>query len=240
MSPPFAAHRVTVVLTPTTGLDDAASRATVLRATAGVLGVAPERLRIRHEDGGRPVLSGLGAGTHLSLSHGRGVAALAVTGLGPVGVDVEIERPVPAQRLADRWFTEDEADWLRSRGERQRIAAFLWLWTHKEAMGKAYGTGLARGGLARPAPLPGHWPPRSVRHPARLSPLPGRDPMAVAAPPAGHRVMLAVAALGRWVGGAPVDVYRVRRGPPPPGGALGGSRPGGGAVPGAERKGSTP
>ncbi|MFF4016229.1 4'-phosphopantetheinyl transferase family protein [Streptomyces sp. NPDC001843] len=211
MNPRLAPRRITVVVTPTPGLDDTASRAALLTAATHVFGLAPGGLRLGHDPDGRPLLSGLGEGVRVSLSHGRGVAALALTDLGPVGVDVEVPRPLPAQRLADRWYCDAEADWLRAQPDQERDLAFFWLWTHKEAMGKAYGTGLAAGGLERPGPLPRRWPPPYAPvH--RLKPLhcpaDGAQPAmpAVAAPLAGPRAVLAVAALGRQAWGAPVDI----------------------------------
>ncbi|MGW0846856.1 4'-phosphopantetheinyl transferase family protein [Streptomyces sp. NPDC002787] len=206
MSAPFAPHRITVVVTATDGLGDAASRERVLTAAADVVGA--EQLRLGHEVGGRPHVFGLGGGAHVSLSHGRGVAALALTGLGPLGVDVEVERRVPALRMAERWFTDAEAAWVRRKTEAEHTSAFFWLWTHKEAMGKAYGTGLGRGGLSRPAPLPERWPVRAgPTGQRRLFPLPDRPELTVAAPFVRPGVMLAVAVLGRHTRGAPVDVH---------------------------------
>ncbi|MFI6206327.1 4'-phosphopantetheinyl transferase family protein [Streptomyces sp. NPDC051041] len=230
MSPRLASRRITVVVTPTPGLDDAASRTALLTATARVLGMAPDGLRLGHEPGGRPLLTGLGDDVRVSLSHGRGVAALALTDLGPVGVDVEVPRPVAAQRLADRWFGGAEADWLRSRPGHARDLAFFWLWTHKEAMGKACGTGLARGGLERPGPLPRHWPPpyapvHRLRPLSRPAGRPDRAGLAVAAPLVGPGAVLAVAALGPRACGAPVDVRLC----PAPHGRSGSGRPAGGA-----------
>ncbi|MEU9294666.1 4'-phosphopantetheinyl transferase superfamily protein [Streptomyces sp. NPDC048266] len=210
-------RRITVVVTPTPGLDAAASRAALLRAATRVCGVAPGSLRLGHDHAGRPLLSGLGDGLWVSLSHGRGLAALALSYVGPVGVDVEVPRRVAAVQLAARWFPAAEAAWVRDRPEAERDLAFFWLWTHKEAMGKAYGTGLDSGGLERPGPLPHRWPPAPVR---RLLPLPAPDappraeravtePYAwhsVAAPFAGPRGVLAVAALGPRARGADVDV----------------------------------
>ncbi|MFG3107549.1 4'-phosphopantetheinyl transferase family protein [Streptomyces tendae] len=206
MSAPFAPHRITVVVTATDGLGDAASRERVLTAAAGVVGV--RQLHLGHEVNGRPHVFGLGGGVHVSLSHGRGLAALALTGLGPLGVDVEVARPVPALRMAQRWFTAAEAAWVRRRPEAERAGAFFWLWTHKEAMGKAYGTGLGRGGLARQAPLPARWPVSvGTAGPVRLFPSGAEPGLTVAAPPVRPGVTLAVAALGRHSRGAPVDVY---------------------------------
>ncbi|MFE0171839.1 4'-phosphopantetheinyl transferase family protein [Streptomyces sp. NPDC059002] len=204
-SPPAAA-RVVVVVAPTSHLSDAEARGAVLGRAAAVLRVPPGDLRVDHDDQGRPRLSGAGRGMHISLSHGRGVAAVAMTRAGPVGVDVETVRPLPALRLARRWFTPEEAAWLRALPERRRPAAYFWLWTHKEAMGKALGTGLAQGGLSRPAPLPDHWPPPSG---TRLLPCgaAGSEALAVAAPRVAPHLQLAVAAAGMGCSGAPVDLY---------------------------------
>jgi 4'-phosphopantetheinyl transferase len=82
-------------------------------------------------------------------------------------------------RLADRWFDPAEAAWLRDQPADARPAAFLLLWTAKEALGKALGTGLRGGGLRRRVPLPpvtdgsfgalpdGLW----LAHPAVTAPL---------------------------------------------------------------------
>ncbi|MER5311975.1 4'-phosphopantetheinyl transferase superfamily protein [Streptomyces sp. NPDC002773] len=221
--PRLLPRRITVVVTPTPALDAAASRAALLTAATRVCGVAPGSLRLRHDHLGRPLLSGLGEGLWVSLSHGRGLAALALSDVGPVGVDVEVPRRVAAEQLAARWFPAAEAAWVRARPEAERDLAFFWLWTHKEAMGKAYGTGLDSGGLERPGPLPPRWPPAPGRR-LRPLPAPGAPPHAGTEPPVRHSVtaphawhsvtapfagpggVLAVAALGPRARGAAVDV----------------------------------
>ncbi len=98
----------------------------------------------------------------MSISHGRGIWAVALAAAGPVGVDVEtVEavRPAPALRLAERRLDTAEAKWLRGVPPAARATAFLWLWTQKEAVGIARGRGLRDGGLRRPVPVPEHWPP---------------------------------------------------------------------------------
>ncbi|GAA1930536.1 hypothetical protein GCM10009716_42480 [Streptomyces sodiiphilus] len=192
------------MVTPNRGLPDSASRSRVLEATGRLMKLEHGRLRLGHESGGRPRLTGLGDGVHVSLSHGRGYAALGFTTLAPLGVDVEVVRPVPAERLADRWFTSEEAAWVRSRRKRDRAHAFFWLWTQKEAMGKAIGSGLADGGLLRPATLP-----RSRFRPSPAHPLPARpgaDRPTVAVRHVRPGVLLAVAVLGRHSRLPPVDV----------------------------------
>ncbi|GIF88645.1 4'-phosphopantetheinyl transferase family protein [Catellatospora chokoriensis] len=117
-------------------------------ALGEVLGIDAERIEIGREPAGRPFAVGV-AGLHLAVSHSPDLAAVAVTELGPLGIDVETVRGLPATELARRWFSEAEADWVTRHPE-----DFLLLWTQKEAVGKALGVGLHGGGLRRPMPLP--------------------------------------------------------------------------------------
>jgi 4'-phosphopantetheinyl transferase len=98
------------------------------------------------EPGGKPFLPN---GPHISLAHTRTASAVVVSTLGPVGVDLEPDRPLPTAALARHWFSEPEAEWVASHPN-----DFLPLWALKEAVGKALGTGLRGGGLRRPMPLP--------------------------------------------------------------------------------------
>ncbi|WP_155369647.1 4'-phosphopantetheinyl transferase family protein [Catellatospora vulcania] len=117
-------------------------------AAATALGVPPQEVEIGREPSGRPWVVGA-TGLHLAISHHPGLTAVAVTTLGPLGVDVEPVRDLPADGLAKRWFSPAEADWVVG-----HPADFLLLWTQKEAVGKALGVGLRGGGLRRPMPLP--------------------------------------------------------------------------------------
>lgn len=73
-----------------------------------------------------------------SLSHTDGCVAVAV-GTGAVGVDVEKIASADL-RIADRFFTAREAQWIRENALRR--AAFYEIWTKKEAFLKMRGTGL--------------------------------------------------------------------------------------------------
>ncbi|MFI1254530.1 4'-phosphopantetheinyl transferase family protein [Streptomyces netropsis] len=148
----------------------------VREAAADVLRVPPGEIRIGREPGGRPRLGGAAEGLHVSVSHCAGVVAVALSRLGPVGVDVERLRPLPAVALGRRWFSAAEARWLADRPALEQPAAFLWLWTHKEAIGKVRGVGLSDGGLRRPVPYPaglswsdGLSQPDGLLHPDGLS-----------------------------------------------------------------------
>jgi 4'-phosphopantetheinyl transferase len=151
---------VTVVLAAAEP-DQRKQAGSLLRATAArVVGADPADVRLDQPAGTRPVLGGAAAGLLGSISHGTGITAVAVTALGPVGVDVEPFRPMPVLALARRWFAPAEAEWVAGRAPDEVTAAFLRIWTLKEAIGKALGTGLAGGllgrdlGLMRLPPLP--------------------------------------------------------------------------------------
>jgi len=172
----------------------------VLGLAAGLVSAPAARLRLDHEPNGRPVVRG--AAVHVSASHGRGVVAAAASTRFPVGVDVEAVRRIPVRDLARRWLRAAEAEWIERREPDERTAAFLWLWTQKEALGKACGRGLAGGaGLSREVWLPRSWPPRGgsalipteSQYTVKLGPVPGSPELAVAAGIAGGLVYAAAA-----------------------------------------------
>jgi 4'-phosphopantetheinyl transferase len=179
------------------------------RAAAALLGVPAAGLRLVHGPGGAPHLAGEAAGrVSVSLAHSKGLAAAAVTTLGPVGVDVELVRRLDAVALARRWFRPEESDWLATLPAAQRVEAFLSLWTQKEAVGKALGTGLGGGrGLRRavlaPVPLPG---PDGLRLAALPDAGDAGTPLSAAVARLVAPAVLAVACQHAGAAGAPVTV----------------------------------
>ncbi|MGC4763612.1 4'-phosphopantetheinyl transferase family protein [Micromonospora sp. DT46] len=128
------------------------------RAGAALLGRTEAEIVVEHGRDGRPLVTVPGAGARVelpvSVSRADGVVAVAARAAGPVGIDVEWCRPLPALALAGRWFAPAEAAWLAGRDADGRARDFLRLWTAKEAVGKALGTGLRGGGLRRLMPVP--------------------------------------------------------------------------------------
>lgn len=198
---------VTVLWGPVASGERRAAHTTLLRAAAELTGSPAHRIGLAHEPGGRPRLTGTAARLHVSVSHCRGARAVALAE-APVGVDIETVRPLPALALARRWLATADADWLGRLPEADRVPAFYWLWTQKEAVGKARGHGVANGGLTQPLSHPAHWPPPSAagRTPA-LRALPGGTGAACTVLPTGAGShVLAVAGLG--APGARVDLRR--------------------------------
>ncbi|GAA0941794.1 4'-phosphopantetheinyl transferase family protein [Nonomuraea longicatena] len=158
----------------------------------GRLGVPASEVPLRRDcpdcarPHGRPRLSG--DELHLSVSHSGRWVAVAVTGLGPVGVDVE--------RVAVRGAALVAAALTRAeRAELERmpdpVSGFVTYWTRKEAVLKATGDGLR-------VPMP-HVRVSAPDRPARLLGFRGRPRLRVAltdlSPREGYACALAVAGL---------------------------------------------
>lgn len=178
------------------------------RAGAALLGRAEAEVVLAHGPAGNPVVRVAALADPgpvelpVSVSRAGQVVVVAARAAGPVGVDVEEIRPLPALALARRWFSADELAWLAGRPEVGRAAEFLRLWTAKEAVGKALGLGLRAGGLLREMPPP-------VGPGLPLRPVPGGEPLRVGHPELGGGLVLAVAV--RAEAGVDVDVEVVQR-----------------------------
>lgn len=132
----------------------------VLRlAVASLLPDHAEDLAIDWEHG--PVLPG-SLGIWASVSHSDDAVAIAVSGAGPIGVDVEALRRVSdlVPAVQEAVFTPAERDELHALPATDRLPAALRLWTLKEAVLKSTGDGLVRApstielsGLVGPARL---------------------------------------------------------------------------------------
>jgi 4'-phosphopantetheinyl transferase len=117
-----------------------------LRAVLGAyLGIDGDRVVLTDGEHGRPALAhdqSLG----FNWSHSGGHALIAIGREIAPGIDLEQLRPRPrALEIAKRYFTDDETSALAALAANTRHAAFLELWTAKEAVLKALGRGLAFG-----------------------------------------------------------------------------------------------
>ena len=97
-----------------------------------------------------------------NVSHSGGLALLAFVRERQLGVDLELERPVPeAESIAERYFSPREGAALGRLPPAERPRAFFRCWTRKEAFIKATGDGLSR-------PLDAFDVTLAPREPARL------------------------------------------------------------------------
>ena len=105
---------------------------------------------IRREDGREPV--------YFSISHTGPIAAVAISRENALGLDIE-EVKDDRIGIAGRFFKPDENELLKriaaspESGEKDADAAFIRLWTCKEAYGKLKGTGLNEGLSLSATPL---------------------------------------------------------------------------------------
>lgn len=110
------------------------------------LGADPRSLTFAYGENGKPHLEGdrEGGGIGFNLSHSARLVVAAFVRGAPVGVDVEALRPIlRADLLSTRFFAPSETRWLQRLPPDRRERAFLHLWTSKEAILKAMGTGLS-------------------------------------------------------------------------------------------------
>ena len=111
---------------------------------AGYVDCTPDRLDFKLGAHGKPYLAG--AALEFNLAHSGGAALVALSRQVPLGVDLETPRRVrPVLELARRWFHRDEIAALTALPEALHQAAFLHLWTCKEAVLKAHGRGIGFG-----------------------------------------------------------------------------------------------
>ena len=122
-----------------------AHRALLRLLLSRYLGVEPLELRFSYNPQGKPLLENTSrAPICFNLSHSQELALYAFTMGREVGVDIEALRLVPdAEKIAERYFTGEEAQRLREAPSHLKNEIFLQLWTAKEAFIKALGMGLS-------------------------------------------------------------------------------------------------
>ena len=124
-----------------------AGREPLLALLARYLGIDAADVRLTAGEHGRPALAAFhGDAFDFNWSHSGEQALVALArGVSP-GIDLErLRTRVNALEIAQRFFTRDEAEWLHALGADARHAAFLELWTAREAVLKALGRGIAFG-----------------------------------------------------------------------------------------------
>jgi 4'-phosphopantetheinyl transferase len=117
------------------------TRAVLRQILARYTGQSATDLRFESRPGGKPVLEGRQS-PHFSVSHCSDLALLAVARF-PIGIDVEHVRPGDFwQKVIGQCLSPRERAYLEALPARSRSTALYSLWTRKEAVLKALGTGL--------------------------------------------------------------------------------------------------
>jgi len=107
--------------------------------------IAAASWNFTYSDFGKPAISEEqnSASLHFNLSHSAGKVVLAVSRFKDIGVDVECARKSRRiAAIAQRYFSDTEADELLILPEDKQQSRFYDLWTLKEAYIKACGMGL--------------------------------------------------------------------------------------------------
>lgn len=124
------------------------SRALLRRALGGYLHIDASTVRFRTTSNGKPELAmspdPRTNDLRFNLSHTEAATVFAVVRQRQVGVDVErIRTDTNVRELAERFFSPQEVEWLRSRPASEQVSSFFSCWTAKEAYIKAHGEGLS-------------------------------------------------------------------------------------------------
>ncbi|WP_425215597.1 4'-phosphopantetheinyl transferase family protein [Tumidithrix helvetica] len=116
------------------------------------LTIQPAQVQFTYSPSGKPQLadrlweaSTMGAGNlEFNLSHAENLAVYAVTCNRAIGVDVEYQQRSieDVEQLAQRFFSSQESERLRSLAPKEQQELFFQIWTLKEAYLKATGKGL--------------------------------------------------------------------------------------------------
>jgi 4'-phosphopantetheinyl transferase len=104
------------------------------------LSVRPMDISIRSENGHKPFVSNPSCKIHFNISHSGDWVLIAVA-IEELGIDVEKINPgFDFKELLQEHFNEPEQLYISKAAD--PVSAFYYLWTRKEALAKAWGTGL--------------------------------------------------------------------------------------------------
>lgn len=110
------------------------------------LGVLPGLIKFQYSQFGKPYLD-MGSdkpSIFFNLSHSAECMLLALTSESHVGIDLEQILPVSStDRIIQNYFSSDDVDFYQRRPQDDKNTAFFYLWTLKEAYGKALGSGIS-------------------------------------------------------------------------------------------------
>lgn len=122
-------------------------RAHLRRILGNYLNQPPEKIRFELGPHGKPRLSAAPRASRIcfNVTHSRDDALIAVANGREVGIDLEhLRDDLDPLKLASRFLTPGENEFIARHSPEERIAAFLTCWTRKEAWMKAVGVGLTK------------------------------------------------------------------------------------------------
>ncbi len=120
-----------------------ACRGVLRRILGEALALDPAAVHLEFGEQGKPRLPPPHHGLHFNLSHCRDLALVALCRGGPVGIDLEPAGRRPSLLGCESSFCHPSEIAALPPLPAERAAALLDLWTSKEALLKALGTGLS-------------------------------------------------------------------------------------------------
>ena len=114
-------------------------RAKLRQVLGAETGQDPRDITFDYGANGKPSIAG---GPDFNLSHSGGLAALAISRDGALGIDIEKMRPIE-DGVARHHFSAAEYAELHRLTPAERVEGFFQCWTRKEAIIKACGLGMA-------------------------------------------------------------------------------------------------
>jgi len=120
----------------------ALTRAALRHFLGEATGSAPEALVFATGPRGKPSLADTN-GPYFNVSHSGSLALIGISRLRPIGVDIEWTREISDRLgIAEAYFSPRESRALARLPPDEQNSAFFAIWTGKEAVLKALGTGL--------------------------------------------------------------------------------------------------
>ena len=119
------------------------SHAACREILASYSGILAKDIIYKKNEYGKPELDHEQA-LKFNMSHSHDMAIIAVSKNTEIGVDLEyVNRKSQWNKIARRFFSQPEINYLFSQPESSQKTLFYQIWTNKEAFIKALGTGLA-------------------------------------------------------------------------------------------------
>lgn len=117
-----------------------AGRILLRTALATYIGLAPDKIAIKHGNSGKPFID---AKVQFNCSHSQEIFVIAVSDHKGIGIDIESIRPLDdIEGLMRQVFSEKEKEFIRTQSQSMQKQVFFQLWTRKEAVLKALGKGI--------------------------------------------------------------------------------------------------
>lgn len=120
-----------------------AARATLRRILSLYLACSPQHIRFAYSEHNKPYLCMPDTALQFNISHSDDMAAYAFTLHHAIGIDIEKIQASYEERIATRYFSQQENIALTQLSAEEKSTGFYRLWSRKEAIIKAVGKGLA-------------------------------------------------------------------------------------------------